>query len=144
MKQEIIIQNIGEIDKAAAEFISGIKGNKIIAFYAPMGAGKTTFTTAICKQMGIDENEISSPTFSIVNEYKTGNGDSVYHFDFYRIQRQEEAFDIGFQDYIDSGKLCMIEWAENIDEILPEDSLKVYISVNEDESRTVSWDSPLI
>ena len=105
-----------------------------------MGAGKTTFTTALCRRLGVREDAISSPTFAIVNEYRSGAGEPIYHFDFYRITRLEEALDIGFYDYIDSGYLCVIEWPENIEEILPEETLKVSIKVNPDESRTLVWD----
>lgn len=125
---------------AAKEFLKEIGDHKIIAFYAPMGAGKTTFTTAICQQLGVKEDAISSPTFAIINEYKAGNGESVYHFDFYRINKTAEALDIGFYDYIDSGCLCIMEWPENIEDILPEETLKVHIKVQPDESRLVSWD----
>lgn len=139
MKHEIIIRDLAHIDEAAKEFISATQGNSLIAFYAPMGAGKTTFTTAICRNLGIREDGISSPTFSIVNEYRTVEGESVFHFDFYRVTRIAEALDIGFYDYVDSGCLCLMEWPENIEEILPEETLRVSIKVNEDQSRTVSW-----
>lgn len=139
MQHEIIIKDLAHIDEAAREFISQTQGSRIIAFYAPMGAGKTTFTTAICRNLGVREDEISSPTFAIVNEYRTAEGESVFHFDFYRISRIAEALDIGFYDYMDSGCLCLLEWPENIEEILPEESLKVAIRVNEDGSRSVLW-----
>ena len=105
-----------------------------------MGAGKTTFTTAICKALGVKEDAVSSPTFAIINEYRTGSGDSMYHFDFYRITRIEEALDVGFYDYIDSGRRWIFEWPENIEDILPDETLRVSIAVNQDESRTVSWE----
>ena len=141
MKHEIIIADLGDIDSAAARFLEEIQGNRIIAFYAPMGAGKTTFTSAVCRRLGVRDDAVSSPTFSIVNEYRTSEGESVFHFDFYRINKISEAFDIGFYDYIDSGSLCLIEWPENIGEILPEETLKVSIRVNPaDNSRIVSWE----
>lgn len=139
MKQEVQIKNIHDIDRAAGEFIQKVAGHNLIAFYAPMGAGKTTFTTAICKRLGVTD-PVCSPTFTILNEYLTVEGEPVYHFDFYRIGKIAEAIDIGFEDYVYSGHLCIMEWPENIEEILPEDTLKVYISVNPDSSRTVSWD----
>ena len=105
-----------------------------------MGAGKTTFTSAICGVLGVNEDAVSSPTFSIVNEYRTAAGESLFHFDFYRINNVSEALDIGFYDYVDSGCLCLIEWPENIEELLPEETLRVSISVNPDESRTLSWE----
>lgn len=140
MSHEINIQNLSDLDRAAEEFLSSIGDNKIIAFYAPMGAGKTTFTTALCRRLGVKEDAVSSPTFAIVNEYRTGAGEPMYHFDFYRLNKIEEAFDIGFYDYVDSGCLCVIEWPENIEDILPEETLKVTIRVNPDESRTLSWE----
>ena len=140
MKHEIIINDLAHIGEAADKFLKEIAGHSVIAFYAPMGAGKTTFTTALCHRLGVKEDAVSSPTFSIVNEYKTSDGDSVFHFDFYRITRTEEAFDIGFYDYIDSGCLCLIEWPENIESILPEETLKVSIAVRPDESRVITWE----
>lgn len=139
MEHRIVINSLEQIGEAAGQFLKETAGHSIIAFYAPMGAGKTTFTTALCHRLGVKEDAVSSPTFSIVNEYKTASGDSIYHFDFYRITRTEEAFDIGFYDYVDSGCLCLIEWPENIGEILPEETLKVSISVQPDESRVITW-----
>lgn len=140
MKHCITIHDLSDLDRAAGEFLKEIGNHKIVAFFAPMGAGKTTFTTAICKALGVKEDAVSSPTFAIINEYRTGSGDSMYHFDFYRITRIEEALDVGFYDYIDSGRLCIIEWPENIEDILPDETLRVSIAVNQDESRTVSWE----
>ena len=148
MKHEIVIKDLGSIDQAAGEFLKETAGHNIIAFYAPMGAGKTTFTTALCNRLGVKEDAVSSPTFSIVNEYKASDGSSVFHFDFYRINKIEEAFDIGFfdaealglTDYFGKDDICLIEWPENIEEILPEETLKVHINVLPDESRVVSWE----
>lgn len=140
MKHEIVIRGLDNIGQAAEQFLKETAGQTIIAFYAPMGAGKTTFTTALCHRLGVSEDAVSSPTFSIVNEYRTSGGDSIYHFDFYRITRVEEAFDIGLYDYLDSGSLCLIEWPENIEQILPEETLKVTITVLPDESRVISWE----
>lgn len=140
MKHEIVIRGLDNIGQAAEQFLKETAGHPIIAFYAPMGAGKTTFTTALCHRLGVSEDAVSSPTFSIVNEYRTSGGDSIYHFDFYRITRVEEAFDIGLYDYLDSGSLCLIEWPENIEQILPEETLKVTITVLPDESRVISWE----
>lgn len=138
MKHEIIIKDLSVIDSAAEEFLKEIGNNKIIALYAPMGAGKTTFTTALCKCLGV-KDAVCSPTFTIVNEYETSSGVPMYHFDFYRINKISEAMDIGFDDYIYSGYLCIMEWPENIEEILPDETLKIHISVNDDLSRTISW-----
>lgn len=140
MKHEIVIRGLDNIGQAAEQFLKETADHTIIAFYAPMGAGKTTFTTALCHRLGVSEDAVSSPTFSIVNEYRTSGGDSIYHFDFYRITRVEEAFDIGLYDYLDSGSLCLIEWPENIEQILPEETLKVTITVLPDESRVISWE----
>ena len=140
MKHVIAIPDLPSIDAAAKDFIAQTQGHDLIAFYAPMGAGKTTFTTAICRALGVEGDAISSPTFSIVNEYRTKGGESVFHFDFYRINKTSEALDIGFYDYIDSGCLCLMEWPENIEDILPDETLKVCINVGEDGSRTVSWE----
>ena len=138
MNQEVHIRNLADIDRAAEEFLEKIGDNKLVAFFAPMGSGKTTFTTAICRVLGVTD-PVGSPTFAIVNEYMREDGESMYHFDFYRINRLEEALDIGLYDYLDSGCLCIMEWPENIEELLPEETLKVTISVNEDQSRTISW-----
>ena len=140
MRHEIIIKDLADIDRAAEEFLREIGDNRLIAFFAPMGAGKTTFTSAICRRLGVREDAVSSPTFAIVNEYRTASGEMMYHFDFYRITKTAEALDIGFYDYVDSGCLCIMEWPENVEEILPEETLKVYIRVNQDNSRTVYWE----
>ena len=139
MKQEITIQRIEDIDRAAEEFLRKIGDRKLVAFFAPMGAGKTTFTTAICRALGVTD-PVGSPTFAIVNEYMRADGEPMYHFDFYRINKLSEAMDIGLEDYLYSGCLCIMEWPENIEELLPEDTLRVDILVNPDGSRTLSWD----
>lgn len=139
MMQKIQIAGLEDLKRAAGEFLKAIGNNNLIAFYAPMGAGKTTFTTAICKVLGVEEDAISSPTFAIVNEYRGGKGQPIFHFDFYRIERPEEALDIGLYDYLDSGALCLMEWPENVEELLPEETLKVHITVAGDGSRVVSW-----
>ena len=140
MKHEILIQDLQGLDAAARRFLKEIGDRRLIAFYAPMGAGKTTFTTAVCKALGVKEDAVGSPTFAIVNEYLAASGQLVYHFDFYRIERAVEALDIGLYEYLDSGSLCLMEWPENIEELLPEETLKVSISVNPDGSRLLSWD----
>ena len=139
MRQEVIIRDTADLDRAAAEFLEKIGDNTLVAFFAPMGAGKTTFTTAICKTLGVTD-PVGSPTFAIVNEYLRADGDYMYHFDFYRINRLSEAIDIGLDDYLYSGCLCIMEWPENIEELLPEDTLRVTITVNPDLSRTLSWE----
>lgn len=139
MKHSIIIKDTDDLFRAAGEFIRETEGHNIIAFHAPMGAGKTTFTTAICHRLGV-EDTVCSPTFTILNEYVTGYGEPVYHFDFYRIKELREAVDIGVDDYFYSGNLCLIEWPENIGPLLPEETLSVHITVNPDLSRTVEWE----
>ena len=139
MEQKITITDTGDLPRAAEEFLSKIGNNRIIAFFAPMGAGKTTFTTAICERLGV-EDAVCSPTFTIINEYRTRTGEPLYHFDFYRINRLEEAVDLGLDDYFYSGALCIIGWPENITGLLPEETLKVHITVNPDLSRTVVWE----
>lgn len=136
---QIQVQNLEDLPRAAREFLDMTNGSTLVAFYAPMGAGKTTFTTAICKELGVKEDAISSPTFAIVNEYRAGNGEPVFHFDFYRITKEAEALDIGLYDYLDSGYLCLMEWPENIEALLPEETLKVSISVQPDGSRLITW-----
>lgn len=140
MKHELTIPDLGSIDAAAKEFLDLVGDHKLIAFYAPMGAGKTTFTTAICRVLGVREDAVSSPTFAIVNQYRTADSGSMFHFDFYRINKLSEALDIGLYDYLDSGCLCIMEWPENVEELLPEETLKVFISVRPDGARELSWE----
>ena len=140
MKHQIVIGGLEDLDRAAREFLKEIGDHTLVAFYAPMGAGKTTFTTAVCKALGVQEDAVSSPTFAIVNEYRGGQGQPIFHFDFYRIDKPAEALDIGLYDYLDSGELCLMEWPENVEELLPEETLKVQISVMADNSRILSWE----
>lgn len=139
MQHMIKILGLESIDAAASEFLSEIGDRKLIAFHAPMGAGKTTFTTALCRVLGVNSDSVSSPTFAIVNEYRGGRGEPIFHFDFYRIETIAEALDIGFYDYIDSGALCLMEWPERIEDILPEETMRVRIDVQDDGSRVLTW-----
>ena len=134
----ITIKNIETIREAAQQFVSHIGDHRVFAFYGEMGAGKTTFIKAICEELGV-EDVITSPTFAIVNEYGLPDGDCIYHFDFYRIKKLEEVYDMGFEDYFYSGALCFIEWPELIEEVLPEDAVKVNITENADGSRTINY-----
>jgi tRNA threonylcarbamoyladenosine biosynthesis protein TsaE len=134
---EIKIQSIDTIREAAREFIEKMGDHKVFAFYGKMGAGKTTFVKAICEELGVND-VITSPTFAIVNEYEAHNA-SIYHFDFYRIKKIEEVYDMGYEDYFYSGGLCFIEWPELIEDLLPEDAVKVTISVNDNDERIVSF-----
>lgn len=138
MQHTVTIRDISDLDRAAGEFLEKIGDNRLVAFYAPMGAGKTTFTTALCRKLGVTD-AVGSPTFAIINEYMTSSGEPMYHFDFYRINKLSEAVDIGLDDYLYSGCLCIMEWPENIEELLPEETLRVHINVNPDNSRTLSW-----
>jgi len=133
---EIKISNLDSIKEAASAFIQQIGDRKVFAFYGSMGAGKTTFVKAICESLGVDD-VITSPTFAIINEYHA-HDDIIYHFDFYRIKKLEEVYDMGYEDYFYSGALCFIEWPELIEELLPEDAVKVSIKENPDGSRTVT------
>lgn len=136
---KIEIKSINEIDKAAQEFIDAIGSDTIFAFNGEMGAGKTTFINALCRQLGVEDDSTGSPTFAIVNEYRTCTGRPIYHFDLYRIDDPTEALDFGVEDYFDSGELCFLEWAERIEPLLPDNVVAVDITVNPDGSRTLSF-----
>ena len=132
---EIRISDLEHIGEAARQFVSTIGDHHVFAFYGHMGAGKTTFIKAVCKELGV-KDVITSPTFAIVNEYEASTA-PIYHFDFYRIKKLEEVYDMGYEDYFYSGALCFIEWPELIEELLPTDAVKVSISEQEDGSRVV-------
>ena len=131
---EITIKSLDTIQEAAKEFINRMGEGKVFAFYGKMGAGKTTFIKALCETLGV-KDVITSPTFSLINEYTDGKGNSIYHFDFYRIKKLEEVYDMGYEDYFYSGKLCLLEWPELIEEILPENVIKVTIEEQADGTR---------
>lgn len=135
---KIIIDNIENIRNAAQQFIANMGNSKVFAFYGKMGAGKTTFIKAVCEELGVDD-VITSPTFAIVNEYRTHTDEAIYHFDFYRIKKLEEVYDMGYEDYFYSDSPCFIEWPELIDELLPTDAVKVTITENTDGTRTISF-----
>lgn len=136
---EIKINSLTDINEAAKQFIENMGDGKVFAFYGKMGAGKTTFIKAICEELGVDD-VITSPTFAIVNEYQSATtGDSIYHFDFYRIKKLEEVYDMGYEDYFYSGSLCFLEWPELIDDLLPEDATKVTIEATEEGGRIVKF-----
>ena len=135
---EIKINDLEHIREAARQFIDAMGDQQVYAFYGHMGAGKTTFIKAICEELGV-EDVITSPTFAIVNEYTAADRTPIYHFDFYRIKKLEEVYDMGYEDYFYSGSLCFIEWPELIEEILPDDALRVSITEQEDGSRLVSF-----
>lgn len=136
---QIKIDSLDHIREAAKTFIDNMTEAKVYAFYGKMGAGKTTFIKAICEELGVTD-VITSPTFAIVNEYKSDTtGQTIYHFDFYRIKKLEEVYDMGYEDYFYSGNLCFLEWPELIEEILPENAVKVTISEQEGGSRLVEF-----
>ncbi len=138
---QIIIKNTGDLDRAAAEFIKHSSGHNIFAFYGSMGAGKTTFIKAICRALGSTDTA-TSPSFTLVNEYNTGGGRLLYHFDFFRIEDYEEVYDFGFEEYLASGHKCFMEWPEKIEPLLPAETFRVYITVNEDGSRRATLEEP--
>jgi tRNA threonylcarbamoyladenosine biosynthesis protein TsaE len=137
---EIRIENLDNIRAAAHEFIQNMGDAHVFAFYGKMGAGKTTFVKAICEELGV-KDVITSPTFAIINEYtsSTQGGSPIFHFDFYRIKKLEEVYDMGYEDYFYCGALCFIEWPELIEELLPDDAVRVSITEQSDGSRLVTF-----
>ena len=135
---EIKINDLEHIREAARQFINAMGDQHVFAFSGHMGAGKTTFIKAICEELGVDD-VVTSPTFAIVNEYTAADGIPIYHFDFYRIKKLEEVYDMGYEDYFYGDGLCFIEWPEMMEELLPEGATKVQITENPDGTRTVSW-----
>ncbi len=133
---KITITSLDNIDAAAKEFVSLMGDVTVFAIYGEMGAGKTTYSNALCRALGVEDDTTNSPSFSIVNEYRSDTtAELIYHFDLYRIESLEEAFDIGIEDYFDSGALCLLEWPERIEDLLPYDTVKVEIMVNDDDTR---------
>ena len=135
---EIQIQSLEQIRDAARQFIAAMGDNTVFAFYGKMGAGKTTFIKAVCEELGVSD-AIASPTFAIVNEYRSDQGgELIYHFDFYRIKKLEEVYDLGYEDYFYSGAYCFIEWPELVEELLPGDAVRVDIEEVEGGARRVT------
>lgn len=130
------IDSINDLPEAADAILKALNGRSIVAFWGEMGAGKTTLIRALCDRLGVTDT-VTSPTFALVNEYHTETGEPIYHFDFYRINRIEEVFDFGYEEYFYSGNLCLIEWPEKIEGLLPEETLSVRIRITGDDSRTI-------
>ena len=136
--KEIKIQSLEQIHEAARQFIEAMGDHTVFAFYGKMGAGKTTFIKAVCEELGVTD-VVTSPTFAIVNEYRSDTtGELIYHFDFYRIKKLEEVYDMGYEDYFYCGAVCFIEWPELIEELLPGDVVKVSIEEQPDGERLVT------
>lgn len=139
MNRTITIASEADLERAAGEFVSLMGDETVYAFNGPMGAGKTTFIRALVRALGVNDDEASSPSFSIINEYRSDTtAELIYHFDLYRLESVEEALEIGVEDYFDSGALCLLEWPERIEALLPDDTVIVDIAVNPDESRTLT------
>lgn len=140
MGKTIIINGLEEIDNAAQQFLQYVSQSplqsNIFAFFGQMGAGKTTFIKTLCSQLGVAD-DVNSPTFTIVNEYRAAKGYPIYHFDFYRINKVQEAYDIGLDEYFGGDGLCLIEWPEKIEEVLPDDCFRVYLKVDLQGTRTL-------
>jgi tRNA threonylcarbamoyladenosine biosynthesis protein TsaE len=137
---ELIINSLDNIREVAHQFVAAMGDNTVFAFYGKMGAGKTTFIKAVCEELGVTD-VINSPTFAIVNEYRSDEaGELIYHFDFYRIKKLEEVYDMGYEDYFYSGAVCFIEWPELIEELLPGNSVRVDIEEQADGSRVVRFE----
>ena len=135
---KIKIDSLSNIHEAAKTFLANMGESKVFAFYGKMGAGKTTFIKALCEELGV-EDVITSPTFALVNEYTSGSGGPIYHFDFYRIKKIDEVYVMGYEDYFYGGNLCFLEWPELIEDLLPEDVTKVHTVTEEDGSRTITF-----
>ena len=133
----LVLKSLSDLNIVADKFLHLMKGKNIFAFFGSMGVGKTTFIKALCNELGVVEI-VTSPTFALVNEYQTGLGKLIYHFDFYRIEKVEEVYDFGYEEYFYSDNYCFIEWPEKVAEILPENVVYVHIVENEDGSRTIN------
>ncbi|RLD39034.1 MAG: tRNA (adenosine(37)-N6)-threonylcarbamoyltransferase complex ATPase subunit type 1 TsaE [Bacteroidetes bacterium] len=140
MTKSFTIQSVNELKVVAEALVESMNKANVFAFFGSMGAGKTTFIQSICEVLGV-ENVVNSPTFAIVNEYVHPNGDPIFHFDFYRLNSPSEAVDIGYHEYVESGYLCLMEWPEKIENLLPENCVYVYIKSEDNTGlRTISWE----
>ena len=137
--KEINVNGLGDLPDAAEQILEALDGRNVVALYGPMGAGKTTLVREICAQLG-SEDTVTSPTFALINRYDTDKGDAIFHFDFYRIERPEEAFDMGYEEYFYSDGLCLVEWPEKVEELLPDDVMKVTITPTSNTRRVITID----
>ena len=143
MKVDINIPSLEAIDQAAQQFMAHMGDYTVYAFYGQMGAGKTTFINALCRALGVATDMTGSPSFAIINEYRSDTtAELIYHFDCYRLESEAEAVDIGTEDYLDCGAICLIEWPERIESLLPDDTVRVDITVNDDNTRQLTLTLP--
>ena len=134
----IHVPSLDKLPEAAEKFVETMGDETVYAFYGDMGAGKTTFINALCRRLGVEDDVTNSPSFAIINEYRSDNtAELIYHFDLYRLEGIDEALEIGVEDYFDSGALCFLEWPERIADILPDDTVRVDIRVNDDNTRDI-------
>ena len=137
--REINVNGLGDLPDAAEQILEALDGRNVVALYGPMGAGKTTLVREICSQLGSGDT-VTSPTFALINRYDTDKGEAIFHFDFYRIERPEEAFDMGYEEYFYSDGLCLVEWPEKVEELLPDDVMKVTITPTSNTRRVITID----
>ncbi len=143
MTTTLTIPSLDAIDSVARQFVDLMDDYTVFAFNGEMGAGKTTFINALSRVLGVDEDPTSSPSFAIINEYRSSTtAELIYHFDLYRLENLDEAFDIGVEDYLDSGAICFLEWPERIADILPDDTVRVDIAEQPDGSRLLTVSTP--
>lgn len=137
---QITVNSLQELPDAARRFINAMGDRTVVALHGEMGAGKTTFINALCKELGVETDPTTSPTFALVNEYRSDTtAELIYHFDLYRLESLDEAIDMGIEDYLDCGALCLIEWPDIIDPMLPDDTIDLHITENPDGSRLLAW-----
>lgn len=138
--KSVKVQSIDGLAEAAREFIADMGDRTVVALHGEMGAGKTTFINALCKELGVESDPTTSPTFALVNEYRSDTtAELIYHFDLYRLESLDEAMDMGIEDYLDCGAVCLIEWPDIVDPMLPDDTIDLTITVEADGSRTLAW-----
>jgi tRNA threonylcarbamoyladenosine biosynthesis protein TsaE len=136
MPDSILCRSVGQLDEIAVQLIRKFPDNRVFAFYGNMGAGKTTFIKAICKQLFV-RDIVNSPTFAIVNEYLRESGDSIYHFDLYRLKSWQEMLDIGYEDYFYSGHYCLLEWPDKVENLLPDNTVRITIALSAERDQRI-------